>query len=192
VTGSPAPRSIARSIAWSILPVPAPIRELTIGTSDAGVVYVGFGDGLRWLTAAARRVGADLIGDRDRTRVVCREVTEYLGGDRTAFTVPVDWSLTSGTQRTVLMSLHETVGYGTTATYGELAVRSGAYGAELGAHAARGVGSIMGSNPIPLVVPCHRVVAADGLGGFGGGLEVKRWLLELEGALPATLAFDLA
>lgn len=190
MTGPPVPRSIA----WSILPAPAPIRELTIGTTDAGVVYIGFGDGLRWLTAAARRLRVDLVGDRDRdrTRAVGQELTEYLGGDRTAFTVPVDWSLTSGTQRTVLTTLHDTVGYGATATYGELAVRSGAYGAELGAHGARGVGSIMGSNPIPLVVPCHRVVAADGLGGFGGGLEVKRWLLELEGALPATLAFDQA
>ncbi len=181
----------ARSIAWSILSAPAPIRSLTIGTTDAGLVYLGFGDGLRSLTAAARRVGADLVSDADRTQAVGREVTEYLRGDRTVFTVPVDWSLTSGTQRTVLMTLHETVGYGATATYGELAVRSGAYGAEVGAHAARGVGSIMGSNPIPLVVPCHRVVAADGLGGFGGGLEAKRWLLELEGTLPATLAFDL-
>jgi methylated-DNA-[protein]-cysteine S-methyltransferase len=79
------------------------------------------------------------------------------------------------------------VGYGETVSYGELAARSGAFHGERGGIGARRVGSIMGSNPLPVVVPCHRVVAADGLGGFGGGLEVKRWLLALEGALPPTL-----
>ena len=78
------------------------------------------------------------------------------------------------------------VGYGETVTYGELAAR-----AKLGSAytAARGVGAIMGSNPLPVVVPCHRVMAADGLGGFGGGRATKEWLLALEGVL--TTALDL-
>ncbi len=178
------------TLAWTTVPAPAPIGRLTVGVTEVGVAYLAFGDGLRSLRAAARRVGADLVADRDRTRPFAGEVAEYLSGERTAFTMPVDWSLTTGVQRTVLMTLYDTVGYGASTTYGELAARSGAYGDELRATGARGVGSIMGSNPIPLVVPCHRVLAADGLGGFGGGLDVKRWLLELEGTLPATLAFD--
>lgn len=84
----------------------------------------------------------------------------------------------------MLATLHDTVHYGETITYGELAARSRA-----GA-GARGVGSIMGSNPVPLIVPCHRVLAAGGLGGFGGGVAVKRWLLALEGVLPAELGID--
>ncbi|MDW6057755.1 MGMT family protein [Streptomyces sp. FXJ1.4098] len=88
----------------------------------------------------------------------------------------------------MLRTLQATVGFGRTVTYGELAERSKAFKAadpEQRALAARTVGSIMGSNPISLLVPCHRVVAADGI-GFGGGetgLAVKRWLLTLEGAL---------
>ena len=73
---------------------------------------------------------------------------------------------------------YATVGFGDTVTYGELAARG-----ELGSAytAARGVGAIMGSNPLPVVVACHRVMAADGLGGFGGGRATKEWLLALEG-----------
>ena len=78
------------------------------------------------------------------------------------------------------------VGYGETITYGELARRSGT------GLPARAIGSIMGSNPVPLVIPCHRIVAADGLGGYSGGpygqgVATKRALLELEGALPPAL-----
>jgi methylated-DNA-[protein]-cysteine S-methyltransferase len=80
----------------------------------------------------------------------------------------------------VLETLREIAPYGTTVTYGELGRRAGV-------DDARDVGVLMARNPIPLVVPCHRVVAADGLGGYGGGLELKRRLLELEGVLPARL-----
>jgi methylated-DNA-[protein]-cysteine S-methyltransferase len=90
----------------------------------------------------------------------------------------------------VLCLLAETVGYGETTTYGSLARRL----ALRGGHAeidARDIGGILASNPIPVIVPCHRVVAADGLGGFSGGSgpELKRWLLTFEGALPPMLDF---
>ena len=111
---------------------------------------------------------------------------EYLAGERRAFDVPLDWSLTAGSQRRVLTALYETVPFGATATYGELVV-AGGLGREY--TAARGVGAIMGSNPIPVVVPCHRVMAADGLGGFGGGRATKEWLLALEGVLTPALDF---
>jgi methylated-DNA-[protein]-cysteine S-methyltransferase len=114
------------------------------------------------------------------------QLREYFVGERRVFDVPLDWSLTRGSQRRVLGTLFATVGYGETVTYGELAARS-----ELGSAytAARGVGAIMGSNPLPVVVPCHRVMAADGLGGFGGGRATKEWLLAHEGVLTGALDF---
>jgi methylated-DNA-[protein]-cysteine S-methyltransferase len=117
---------------------------------------------------------------------VVAQLQEYFRGARQRFEVDIDWGRTSGVQREVLETLYATVDYGSSVTYGELAARSGT------GMPARGIGSIMGSNPIPIVVPCHRVVASDGLGGYSGGtgkdgLEVKRWLLTMEGALPPTL-----
>jgi methylated-DNA-[protein]-cysteine S-methyltransferase len=114
---------------------------------------------------------------------VVRELGEYFSGQRTQFTVPIDWSLTSGVQRSILSTLYTKVPYGGTVGYGELALLAGR---TLGA--SRLVGTVMGSNPVPIVVPCHRVIAAGGgIGGFGGGLETKHWLLTLEGALPPSL-----
>lgn len=114
---------------------------------------------------------------------VAQELDEYFSGRRKQFSVPVDWSLTSGVQRSILSTLYEKVPYGSTVGYGELALLAGR---TLGA--SRLVGTVMGSNPVPIVVPCHRVIAADGgIGGFGGGLETKHWLLTLEGALPPSL-----
>jgi methylated-DNA-[protein]-cysteine S-methyltransferase len=100
--------------------------------------------------------------------------------------VPVDWSPTDSPRRQVLTVLAETVGYGETISYGALARRAGLPAEHT---AARDVGTIMASNTIPLIVPCHRVLASDGLGGYSGGagLEVKRWLLILEGSHPPTL-----
>lgn len=124
------------------------------------------------------------------------QLREYFSGDRQSFGVPVDWTGLSGRRRQVLQVLFDTVGHGETVSYGTLADRAGLTGHDA-ALPARAVGGIMGSNPIPLVVPCHRVVAADGLGGYSGGsggngLEVKRWLLSFEGALPPELDFSLA
>jgi methylated-DNA-[protein]-cysteine S-methyltransferase len=118
------------------------------------------------------------------------QLAEYFGGRRTSFDIPLDWDDASRAQRAVLTLLAETVTYGQTITYGSLARRL-ALRAGRPAIGARAIGSIMGSNPIPVIVPCHRVVAADGLGGYSGGsgLEVKRWLLTFEGALPAMLDF---
>jgi len=115
------------------------------------------------------------------TEQAVTEFCEYLGGDRQAFDFPLDWSLVGRAQRVVLETLCDIAPYGHVVTYGELARRSGCPGG------ARAVGQAMARNPLPLVVPCHRVVAANGLGGYGGGLPLKRRLLALEGAIAPEL-----
>lgn len=110
----------------------------------------------------------------------------YFAGERPVFDLPFDLGPQSDVTDAVLRALFDTVLLGETVTYGELAQRSGTL------VPARAIGSIMGANPIPIIVPCHRVVASDGLGGYSGGapgegLQTKRWLLEHEGALPSAL-----
>jgi methylated-DNA-[protein]-cysteine S-methyltransferase len=121
------------------------------------------------------------------------ELEEYFAGRRRSFSVPVDLSATSGARRSVLSVLHDSVGFGETITYGALAARAGLTDGE---HTrgttlppARVVGQIMASNPCAVIVPCHRVVAGGGLGGYSGGAgpDIKQWLLIFEGALPPTL-----
>lgn len=174
------------ALARAVIPAPAPIDALTVGVTDAGLALVAFGDLPDAAAAASARLGERLVEDAAMTAEAAAQLAGYLAGARTVFTLALDWRLTSGSQRQVLGTLHETVPFGATVTYGELARRSG-LGTEY--TAARGVGAIMGSNPLPVVVPCHRVLAADGLGGFGGGRAVKEWLLALEGVL--TTALDL-
>ena len=113
------------------------------------------------------------------------QLREYFAGQRREFDLPLDLPPLPPTTEAVLRTLM-TVGYGETITYGELAKRSGT------GVPARAIGSIMAANPVPIVIPCHRVVASDGLGGYSGGEpghgpETKRWLLENEGALPPVL-----
>lgn len=104
------------------------------------------------------------------------------------FALPVDWRLTTGVQHRVLACLQKTVPYGSVVTYGRLGERSGT------GIPARAVGQVMGADPIPVVIPCHRVVAENGLGGYSGGtgLDVKRRLPALEGVLPPALDFEPA
>ncbi|MDN5914769.1 MAG: methylated-DNA--[protein]-cysteine S-methyltransferase [Pseudonocardia sp.] len=174
------------SLSWTVLPALSPMRALTLAATDAGLVRVAFGDDPEAVAHTAERLDTDAVRDGDGVADVATQVAEYLDGQRREFTVPIDWRLTAGTQQTVLQALHTQVGYGRTVGYAELATLSGAYPGH-GYTAARGVGAIMGSNPIPVVVPCHRVLASDGLGGFGGGRATKEWLLALEGVLPPTL-----
>jgi methylated-DNA-[protein]-cysteine S-methyltransferase len=168
----------------SVLPAPAPIGALTLGVTDAGLALVVFGHHPETVERAATRLGEPLADGSGST--AAEQLAEYLAGRRRGFDVPIDWRLTAGSQRRVLQTLYDTVPFGATVTYGELAARSGLGGAHT---AARGVGSIMGSNPLPVVVPCHRVLGSDGLGGFGGGRATKEWLLALEGVLTPALDF---
>ncbi|MEV5414385.1 methylated-DNA--[protein]-cysteine S-methyltransferase [Thermopolyspora sp. NPDC052614] len=163
--------------------VPTRLGQVLVAVTERGVVATGFRDGPAARDRIARRLGLPVVDDADRTAEARRELAAYFAGELRTFTIPLDWSLTSPLRRQVLGTLLDTVPYGQVVTYGELARRSG------GDVPARAIGSIMGSNPIPIIVPCHRVVAGDGLGGFSGGdgVESKRLLLTLEGHLPPTL-----
>jgi methylated-DNA-[protein]-cysteine S-methyltransferase len=172
------------AIVRSVVEAPAPIGALTIGVTPAGLALVAFGRHPEAVERAAERLGEPL--DDAEGGAAAEQLAEYLAGIRREFDVPLDWSLTAGSQRDVLQTLHDTVPFGATVTYGELAARSGLGKAYT---AARGVGSIMGSNPLPVVVPCHRVLGSDSLGGFGGGRATKEWLLALEGVLTPALDF---
>jgi methylated-DNA-[protein]-cysteine S-methyltransferase len=166
------------ALSWAWLTTP--VGQVSVGCSTDGVARVQYG-------APARSSSGDAAG-HDLAEEARQQLREYFRGQRTAFDLAVDWSGTAGPQREVLKLLDGSVRYGQTITYGALASRAG-LAADEGTLTARTVGQIMGSNPIPVIVPCHRVVASDGLGGYSGGagIEVKRWLLILEGSLPPTL-----
>ncbi|MET9770606.1 methylated-DNA--[protein]-cysteine S-methyltransferase [Streptomyces sp. NPDC006415] len=173
-------------VEWAV--VDSGIGPLLLAATGAGLVNVAF---------LARPAVRDAVLERLRTRFGAepveapgsarlaepiRELAAYLAGGRQDFTLDLDWSLTSGFHREVLRELASGVPYGTVVGYGELAARVGR------PEGAQAVGAAMGANPLPVVVPCHRVVESDGgLGGFGGGLETKRQLLALEGVLPQPL-----
>lgn len=170
------------SLEWTGLDTP--VGVVSVGCSAAGVAKVRFGTP----PAASATASATSLAQAARN-----QLAEYFCGQRQSFDLPLDWSATAGPQRHVLEVLADSVGYGQTTSYGALASKAGlAPTGEI--PPARAVGKIMGSNPIPVIVPCHRVLASDGLGGYSGGAgpEVKRWLLILEGALPPTLDWQPA
>ncbi|QGV81198.1 methylated-DNA--[protein]-cysteine S-methyltransferase [Streptomyces ficellus] len=172
-------------VEWAV--VGSDIGPLLLAATGEGLVSVVFhaDDAVRdrALERLAGRLGAELVESAaGRLAEPIRRLDAYFAGALRDFGLPLDWSLTAGFNRQVLRELASGVPYGTVVGYGDLADRVGQPGA------AQAVGTAMGSNPLPLVVPCHRVVESDGgIGGFGGGLETKRRLLALEGVLPQPL-----
>ncbi|BAJ29242.1 MULTISPECIES: methylated-DNA--[protein]-cysteine S-methyltransferase [Kitasatospora] len=171
-------------LSWVTVPTPLPSGPMRFGVTARGVASASY-------TGSYPGAAGPECTDPRRVELVRARVGEYFAGVRRELELPIDWSLAGGPHLVVLRCLLATVGWGRTVTYGELAARSGVFTdpSEPGVP-ARTVGQMMGANPLPLLVPCHRVVAADGLGGFGGawhGVETKRWLLTLEGVLPPTL-----
>lgn len=171
---------------WSVLRTP--IGPLLLAATGTGLIRVVFHAGEEIREAELERLTGRLGGAADPAvgqpvlAAARSEFVEYFAGRRTRFTLPLDWSLTAGFHRQVLRELESGVPFGSVVGYGELARRVGQPGA------AQAVGIAMGANPLPVVVPCHRVVERDGgIGGFGGGVETKRRLLELEGVLPQPL-----
>lgn len=153
--------------------VETPIGALGIEATEDGIRRVRLPGG-----AELERSGSGAAADSAASAAA--QLEEYARGEREAFELTLDWSGVEPAHRRVLETLCEIAPYGTTVTYGEL-------GARAGVDDPRDVGVMMATNPLPLVVPCHRVVASDGLGGYGGGLDLKRRLLELEGVLPQRL-----
>ncbi|MHA6759637.1 methylated-DNA--[protein]-cysteine S-methyltransferase [Streptacidiphilus sp. PAMC 29251] len=181
------------SVSWFTVPTPLPSGPIRVGITGEGVVAAHFDATPSGATGGAE--DALRPGDEPRAALVAERFADYFAGRRRDVDLPVDWRFSTGPQRAVLQTLHRTVGFGETVSYGELATRSGVFEdvSDQRGLAARAVGSIMGSCPVALLVPCHRVVAADGIGGFGGGplgMEVKRWLLTLEGVLAPTLDWN--
>jgi methylated-DNA-[protein]-cysteine S-methyltransferase len=174
-------------LAWTALGTP--VGRLSVGCGPAGVRQVRFGGPPRSASPAGTAPGEA----RKLSGAALAQLAEYFAGQRRSFDVPIDWSAMSKLQQQVLTVLFNTVGYGEKVSYGELARRVPSV-RRIADVPARAIGQIMGSNPIPLIVPCHRVVASGGLGGYSGGQgpEVKRWLLVFEGALPPTLDWELA
>ena len=126
---------------------------------------------------SAQSDGSLQQGDSARLDAARRQLLDYLAGRRNIFTVPLDLSRGTSFQRQVWRTLQR-VPYGKLRSYQWIAARVG------GRHYARAVGNAVGANPLPIVVPCHRIVAHDAsLGGFSGGLSMKRKLLSLEGTL---------
>jgi methylated-DNA-[protein]-cysteine S-methyltransferase len=155
-----------------------PVGPLTLAATSAGVVRIEFGHEVRVLDELASEVSPRVVHLPGRLDEVRRELEEYFAGRRRSFDVPVDRRLSRGYRRTVLEALSRAVPYGQTVSYKELAERTG------NPKASRAVGAAMATNPIPIVVPCHRVLRTGGaLGGYGGGLDTKVWLLRHEGAL---------
>jgi methylated-DNA-[protein]-cysteine S-methyltransferase len=152
-----------------------PIGTLLVASTDRGLCQISF-DPDRGLDELSRHLGRRVLRVPRKLDATRRELDEYFAGRRTEFELPLDVRVAEF-NRVVLHEL-ALVPYGHVTTYGALAAKVGR------PRAARAVGVVMNRNPIPIVLPCHRVIGANGsLTGYGGGLDRKRALLELEGAL---------
>ena len=154
------------------------IGPLLVGVTPRGVCRISFDpEPERELEQLARAFGPRVLRSSRPVDRLHRELDEYLDGHRRSFDVDLDLRAQPEFYLRVLDELAR-VGYGETTTYGALAARSG------NPRAARAVGTVMNRNPVPIVLPCHRVVGANGsLTGYGGGLHRKEQLLRLEGAI---------
>jgi len=157
---------------------PQALRTVLV-PSPIGVLRATLGArGLRRLEFSSRRPRAVAVpGDDAAARQLARELAAYFAGTPGGFRTELDLSSGTDFQRRVWTALRK-VPFGRTVSYGELSRRAGA------PRAARAVGQAVGANPIPIIIPCHRVIRSSGaLGGFSAGLEIKRWLLQHEGCL---------
>jgi methylated-DNA-[protein]-cysteine S-methyltransferase len=155
--------------------VDSPLGPLVVAATPKGLVRVSYGDEDRVLDDLAARLSPRVLESPARLDAARRELDEYFDGKRQAFDLPLDWSLTRGFSGRVLRATAR-IGFGEVSTYAEVAGRAGS------PRAVRAAGNALGSNPMPVVVPCHRVLrTGGGLGGYTGGVERKQFLLGLEG-----------
>jgi methylated-DNA-[protein]-cysteine S-methyltransferase len=152
--------------------------SLLLAATEAGLVRVAYASENHdtVLQTLSDRISPRILSAPARLDAVARELNEYFDGKRHGFDVPLDWRLSAGFRSTVLHHLPE-ISYGHTASYAAVARLAG------NPRAIRAVGTACATNPLPVIVPCHRVVRSDGsMGGYLGGVEAKRALLSLEAA----------
>ncbi|HEX4734275.1 MAG TPA: methylated-DNA--[protein]-cysteine S-methyltransferase [Thermoleophilaceae bacterium] len=157
---------------------PSPVGDLLVAITPRGLIRLAYNahesaDGV--LEELARRVSPRVVESPAALDEVRRELDEYFDGKRTGFDIPIDWRLHDGFGRRVLKATSR-IPFGKVLSYAEVAAKAGS------PRGYRAAGNALGSNRIPIVVPCHRVVASGGkIGGYTGGLERKEYLLHLEG-----------
>ncbi|MEV4423601.1 methylated-DNA--[protein]-cysteine S-methyltransferase [Patulibacter sp. NPDC049589] len=180
-------RFAARAVADGLVDVAyedheSPVGPLRIAATPRGIVRLVLPaeDPDAVLEAVAGAISARVVRvATPALSAVRRELDEYFDGDRRAFDVPLDWALSRAFRREVLRAT-ALIPYGTTASYRRVATDAGS------ANAVRAAGTALATNPLPILVPCHRVVRSDGgLGAYLGGVEMKERLLALEGAIAA-------
>lgn len=166
----------ARPIAYTS--IASPLGEVWLAATGQGICRLCLGASeAEWLETIEGEFGSALQREADRFADACQQLTEYLEGHRHSFDLPLDLSRGSCFQRRVWASTRR-IPYGQARSYAQIAHDVGA------PRAARAVGQALGANPVPIIVPCHRVVRADGsLGGYGAGPGLKEALLSLEGYL---------
>jgi len=154
-----------------------PVGPLVLAATERGLVAVSYADRDEALAWLAQRLSPRVVRVPARVDGIRRQLDEYFERQRHDFDLPLDWSLATPFQRKVLAAT-AAIPYGDVATYSDVATAIGSPGA------ARATGNALGANPMPVVVPCHRVVRRGGdLGGYTGGLDRKRTLLTVEGSL---------
>jgi methylated-DNA-[protein]-cysteine S-methyltransferase len=156
----------------------SPVGPLLLAATENGLIRVAYASEGHdtVLQTLAKTISPRILLAPARLDVIARELDEYFAGKRRSFDVPLDWRLSAGFRAAVLHRLPD-IGYGHTASYATVARLAG------NPKAVRAVGSACATNPLPVVVPCHRVIRSDGaLGGYLGGVEAKRTLLALEAA----------
>jgi methylated-DNA-[protein]-cysteine S-methyltransferase len=154
-----------------------PLGDLRFAVSALGLVAIDWAKSQPRLDKYLLRLQVDAATSPKITRPYAKELNEYLKRQRREFTFPIDWLTLKPFQQKALQAVYA-IPYGETRTYAEIAAQIGS------PHAYRAVGRANATNPMPLVLPCHRVIGADGkLHGYGGGdgLQTKEWLLKMEG-----------
>ena len=158
----------------------SPVGRLLLASTATGVVRLAYLDAGQSedsvLSELAAKLSPRVLAAPRRLDPVLRELDDFFQGRLTRFTVPLDWTLTGAGFRQRVLRATNLVPYGQTTTYRELATQAGSV------NAYRAAGNAVGSNPLPIIVPCHRVLhSSGGLGGYTGGLDRKRTLLTVEG-----------
>ena len=157
------------------------LGDLRLAASDLGLVAVEWADSQLEFDLYLQRLKRPIEPNVKKIAPYLKEMREYLIGKRNVFTIPIDWSLFRPFQRDALQAVYR-IPYGETCTYHDIAIEIGR------PNASRAVGRANATNPMPIVIPCHRVIGRDGkLHGYGGGegLKTKEWLLKMEGAVMA-------